>query len=229
MWCRVIADTIPGQPAMPRRRAATVGTGPTKKGVAMRVRPLLRAGGVVGAAAFALGVVAPVSHAEPTEVSFFSGSWGVGFDNIVTGVDPTDPLVLFAGASLDERCAEEGGTPATGRSRSKGDEEVQTLVDRGPLWVYDAGGMPFIEFTQKYCLGEISDPELVAVGEGTIRFRVEIAYSDTAPPDIYVYNTVNGSVRTADGDNWAVNAHAELTVDPTPNPVSVSFTIRNER
>jgi hypothetical protein len=190
----------------------------------MRVSSLLRVGGVVGAAALTLGAVAPVSHAERTEVSFYEVGWGVFYDNKVNGVDPDDPLALFAGASLDDRCNEEFGT-ATIRARTKGDTGVERLVDRGPLYVYDAGDILAGDLADKYCAGEIARPELVAVGEGTIRFRIEL--DDGAPR--FVVNTVNGSVRTPAGDTWAVNGYAELVFDPGPNPQNISFTIRNQR
>ena len=224
MCSRLWADTIPGT-GHATEAPATAGTGPTTKGVAMRVRSLLRVGGAVGAAALTIGAVAPAGYAEPTEVSFFDAIWGVGYDNIVTGVDPDDPLVLFAGVTADEWCEDDKGTTATVRARTKGDTRVETLVDRGPLYVYDAGGLPFFEFADQYCNGEVTDPEPVAVGTGTIRFRVE--FTNGAPP--FVTTTVNGSVRTADGDTWAVNGYQELTFDPGPNPKTISFTIRNQR
>ena len=190
----------------------------------MRVRPLLRVGGVLGAAALTLGAIAPVSHAERTEVSFYEVGWGVFYDNKVNGVDPDDPLALYAGATLDDRCNEEF-VPATIRARTKGDTGVERLVDRGPLYVYDAGDILAEDLADKYCAGKIARPELVAVGEGTIRFRIEL---DGGAPR-FVVNTVNGSVRTPAGDNWAVNGYAELVFDPGPNPQNVSFTIRNQR
>ena len=191
----------------------------------MRVRSLLRVGGVVGAAALTLGAVAPASHAERTEVSFDEGVFAWGYDNIITGVDPSDPLVMFAGVSLDQWCDPDGGTAATVRVREKGDTAIERTVARFPLWVYDAGGLPFPEFADQYCAGEITDPVPVAVGTGTFRFHAE--FTDSAPP--YVTNTVNGSVRTADGDTWAVNGYQDLTFDPGPNPKNISFTIRNQR
>jgi len=63
-----------------------------------------------------------------------------------------------------------------------------------------------------FCAGEVTDPELVAVGTGTFQFDVE--FNDGAPP--LVTNTVNGTVRTNDGDNGAVNGYAEIVFDPGP-------------
>jgi hypothetical protein len=191
----------------------------------MRARSLLRVGGVVGAAALTLGAVAPASHAEPTEVSSFEAVFGFGYDNILTGVDPSDPLVMYAGVSLDQWCDPDGGTAATLRQRAKGDTAIARAVARFPLYVYDAGGLPFPEFADQYCAGAITDPEPVAVGTGTFRFQVE--FTDSAPP--FVTNTVNGTVRTADGDTWAVNGYAETVFDPGPEAQEMSFTIRNQR
>ncbi len=191
----------------------------------MRVRPLLRAGGVVGAAALTLGVVAPVSHAEPTEVSFFEGVFGFGYDNISTGVDPSDPLVMYVGVSLDQWCTDDEGSTAKVRQRAKGDTVQERAVARFPLWIYDGGGLTFPEFADGYCAGEVTDPELVAVGTGTFRFDVE--FTDGASP--LVTNTVNGTVRTNDGDNWAVNGYAEIVFDPGPEAHELSLTVRNQR
>ena len=195
----------------------------------MRVRSLLRVGGVVGAAALTLGLVAPASHAERTEVSFEDAVWGAVYDNMVTGVDPDDPLVLFAGVSLEGVCDQEG-TTATLRARAKGDARIDRLVDRGPLYVYDFGGLSFIEFIGGYCAGVITDaPEPVAVGKGTIRFRVELTFDGEQYTPTSVTDTVNGSVRTSDGDTWAVNGSAQTTFDPDENFENVSFTVRNKR
>jgi hypothetical protein len=172
-----------------------------------------------------LGAVAPASHAEPTEVSSFEAVFGFGYDNILTGVDPSDPLVMYVGVSLDQWCDPDGGTAATLRQRAKGDTAIARAVARFPLYVYDAGGLPFPEFADQYCAGAITDPEPVAVGTGTFRFQVE--FTDSAPP--FVTNTVNGTVRTADGDTWAVNGYAETVFDPGPEAQEMSFTIRNQR
>ena len=195
----------------------------------MRVPSLLRVGGVVGAAALTLGVVAPASHAERTEVSFEEPAWAAVYDNMVTGVDPDDPLVLFAGVSLEGVCDREG-TTATLRARAKGDTRVDRLVDRGPLYVYDFDGLSFIEFLTDYCSSEHAEPpEPVAVGQGTIRFRVELKFNGEEYVPTSSTDTVNGSVRTTDGDTWAVNGHAQTTFDPDENFQKISFTIRNQR
>ncbi len=191
----------------------------------MRVRPLLRTAGVFGAAALTVGAVAPASHAEPTEVSFFEGVFGFGYDNILTGVDPSDPLVMYVGVSLDQWCTDDEGSAATVRERAKGDTAIARTVARFPIWIYDGGGLSFPEFADQYCAGAIIDPEPVAEGTGTFRFEVE--FSDSAPP--FVTNTVNGSVRTADGDTWAVNGYAEIVFDNGPNAQEMSLTIRNQR
>lgn len=195
----------------------------------MRVRSLLRVGGVVGAAALTLGLVAPASHAQRTEVSFEDAVWGAVYDNMVTGTDPDDPLVLFAGVSLEGVC-DRDGTTATLRARAKGDARIDRLVDRGPLYVYDFGGLSFIEFIGGYCGGEIAEaPEPVAVGTGTIRFRVELTFDGEEYTPTSVTDTVNGSVRTAGGDTWAVNGNAHTIFDPDESLQDVSFTIRNKR
>ena len=225
MCSRLSADTIsldrPGNGGAP----PPSGLAATAKGVAMRARLLLQVGGVLGAAALTLGAVAPVSHADRTAVSLSEEVFGFGYDNIITGVDPSDPLVLYAGVSLDQWCDPDGGTAATVRQRAKGDTAIARTVARFPLWVYDAGGLPFPEFADQYCEGAITDPEPVAVGTGTFRFQVK--FTDSAPP--LVTNTVNGSVRTADGDTWAVNGYAEIVFDPGPETQEMSFTIRNQR
>ncbi len=190
----------------------------------MHVRSLRRVGGVVGAAALTLGAVAPASHAEPTEVSFSEEVFGFGYDNILTGVDPSDPLVMYVGVSLDEWCGDAGAT-AMVRQRAKGDTAIARAVARFPVWVYDGGGLPFPEFADQYCAGAIIDPEPVA--EGTALFQFQATFTDGAPP--FVTNSVTGSVRTAGGDTWAVSGYAEIVFDQGPNAQEMSLTIRNQR
>lgn len=196
----------------------------------MRVRPLLRAGGVVGAAALTLGVVAPVSHAEPTEVSFFDAGWGLGFDNTTTEHEPAE-LILLTGASVEERCADEYPT-ATVRARAKGDATAERLVDRGAFYVYEGGGRDFLDFTDDVCAAIASGgsaPTPVASGEGTLVTTVDLEFAGDELVSLSADFAAHGWVRTTDGDHWAVRGNTAITFLPEFDLESQQFTILNRR
>jgi hypothetical protein len=199
----------------------------------MVARVVGRVAGVVGGAALAVGLVAAPSQAR-TVVIAEEVPWAFFYDDFVTG-DGESSLILYTGGSVEDECTMDYPI-ATNRVRLHGDPpaagatQVERFVTRGDFHLYEGNGLDAVEYAAAVCEtlaagGEA--PEPVAVGSGTVRSVVEVAFAGpTAPPDVTTANTAVGVVETPDGDHWAVRGEAELTLSPEFSVDHVDLEVR---
>jgi hypothetical protein len=160
---------------------------------------------------------------------------GFFFDNVAVGTGDPD-VILFADVSPAQMCA---GTevPFVERGRvsgvppADGASENYSFVKRGPLELYDGGGLSAPDFVGAYCAaleGGSDVPEPIGIGEGLIQAEIQVEWSgDGAPPDVVQTDSVRGSVLTPGGERLVVRGDAEVVLAPVLELTYLSVQIRN--
>ena len=201
----------------------------------MAVRFVARVTAVLGATALALGLVAAPSQAR-TVVITEEVPWAFFYDDIVTG-DGVNTLILYTGGSVEDECTADYPTTTlrirlAGEPPQEGATQQERFTTRGDFHLYDGGGLDAVEYAAQVCAtleagGEAPTP--LAVGTGTVRATVDVAFRGAAPPDVTTVNTAVGVVTTTGGATWAVRGEAELTLSPEFSVDHVDLEVRNLR
>ncbi len=200
----------------------------------MHASPSIRIATATSAVVLATGLAAVPAQAR-TEVLHEEVPYGLLYDNVVVGTGDPD-LILLAGGTAEDFCT--GNVPpARLLVRLKDDppaagaSQDEKLVDRGPLTLYDGGGLDAMAFLDQACGTYFSGgdvPEPKATGYGRITAGIHVDWPDEGPEDARQTNSAQGPVRTPDGRVLVVRGEAELTLAPTFSVDAVSVEVLND-
>lgn len=131
--------------------------------------------------------------------------------------DPSDNLLLLAGAPAEAFCADNPDNPfdaspgeAPSRVYERNDGSVDVRVDdkRQPIYLYESGAISEAPaWIAGVCTDQI-EPNLIA--EGTANLKVRDTYLFTDGPPTRLFNSVNGKAIAPDGTTYKVRASADI-------------------
>lgn len=131
--------------------------------------------------------------------------------------DESDNLLLLAGASAEEFCADNpadpfnaspGTAPARVFEHNDGSVDVKVNDKHQPIFLYATGD----EFRAPVwitgvCNGDI-EPDLIAEGTANLKVRDAFVFDDGPPARLF--NSVNGTATAPDGTTYKIRAAADI-------------------